>query len=260
MRPLRRSAALVAGAIEQAPLGLVVLTAHGAMRSASLRARALLRRYFPGPRAPTRLPDVLGRWLTLRRRGGVRMPLVFRRGEAFLIVRLVTANAQTFLLLEERITALAPEEFHPSAPTPRETDVLVLVAQGHSNAAIAALLDVSPRTVDKHLEQIYARLTLAPRDGAVSHALKALSFLQSTRPRGAGASSDRPSGGILRTRPARGGDRDGFPLETPPIAACPTAFRRRTTPSPARSAIKSTPRAKRSRGQTRAHVGREAVL
>jgi DNA-binding CsgD family transcriptional regulator len=195
---MRLPAAVVAGAIEQGPVGLVVLTRRGAVRSATGRARELLRRYLPPAGGPSRLPAALDGWLKPKRRGtalpdAAGHPLIFERGETLLIVRRVAANGCHLLLLEERITALAPKERRPTGPTPRETDVLVLVAQGHSNREIASRLNLSPRTVDKHLEQIYARLTLAPRDGAVNRALRALSFLQSARPpaRRAGPRSPR---------------------------------------------------------------------
>jgi DNA-binding CsgD family transcriptional regulator len=40
--------------------------------------------------------------------------------------------------------------------TEREAEVLFWIARGKSNRDIAEILDLSPRTVNKHLEQIYA--------------------------------------------------------------------------------------------------------
>jgi DNA-binding NarL/FixJ family response regulator len=42
--------------------------------------------------------------------------------------------------------------------TEREAEVLLWIARGKSNRDIAEILDLSPRTVNKHLEQIYAKL------------------------------------------------------------------------------------------------------
>ena len=52
--------------------------------------------------------------------------------------------------------------------TEREIQILRLVADGRTNAAIAHALDVSPRTVAKHLEHIYRKLRVTSRAAAVS--------------------------------------------------------------------------------------------
>jgi DNA-binding CsgD family transcriptional regulator len=52
--------------------------------------------------------------------------------------------------------------------TPRECQVLDLVAAGHSNQLIARRLGVRLRTVDKHLEHVYAKLGVCSRTAAVA--------------------------------------------------------------------------------------------
>jgi DNA-binding CsgD family transcriptional regulator len=52
--------------------------------------------------------------------------------------------------------------------TPRQWDLLRLVAAGHTNAQIARRLDVSAGTVRKHLENIYAKLQVTSRTAAVA--------------------------------------------------------------------------------------------
>ena len=51
--------------------------------------------------------------------------------------------------------------------TDREMRVLRLAALGRTNSAIARTLDVSPRTVAKHLEHIYRKLDVTSRTSAV---------------------------------------------------------------------------------------------
>jgi DNA-binding CsgD family transcriptional regulator len=51
--------------------------------------------------------------------------------------------------------------------TAREAEILELVAAGLTNAAIADRLWVSPGTVKKHLENVYAKLGVAHRAAAV---------------------------------------------------------------------------------------------
>jgi DNA-binding NarL/FixJ family response regulator len=54
------------------------------------------------------------------------------------------------------------------ALTPRETDVLEWVAKGKTNRDIGDILGMSPRTVNKHLEHIYAKLGVETRTAAVA--------------------------------------------------------------------------------------------
>lgn len=59
--------------------------------------------------------------------------------------------------------------------TPREAEVLVWLAAGKSNRDISAILTISPRTVNKHLEQIFAKLGVENRAAAAVIAVRALS-------------------------------------------------------------------------------------
>jgi DNA-binding response OmpR family regulator len=58
--------------------------------------------------------------------------------------------------------------------TPREAEVLMWVARGKSNRDIAEILKLSPRTVNKHLEQIYAKLGVENRASAAALAVRTL--------------------------------------------------------------------------------------
>lgn len=56
--------------------------------------------------------------------------------------------------------------------TARETEVLQLVARGYSNAGIAAELSLSVRTVQSHLTQVFGKLEVGSRTGAVAVGLR----------------------------------------------------------------------------------------
>ena len=63
--------------------------------------------------------------------------------------------------------------------TARERDVLALMAEGRSNTAIAAILVVSERSVEKHVGNIFSKLGLAPSDADSRRVLAVLRYLQS---------------------------------------------------------------------------------
>jgi DNA-binding NarL/FixJ family response regulator len=61
--------------------------------------------------------------------------------------------------------------------TPREREVLGLMAEGRSNAAIAAKLVVTERAVAKHTSNIFAKLDLPPSDDDNRRVLAVLAYL-----------------------------------------------------------------------------------
>jgi DNA-binding NarL/FixJ family response regulator len=65
------------------------------------------------------------------------------------------------------------------ALTPREHDVLSLMAEGRSNGAIAGTLVVSERAVEKHVANIFAKFGLAPSDADHRRVLAVLRYLES---------------------------------------------------------------------------------
>jgi DNA-binding NarL/FixJ family response regulator len=58
--------------------------------------------------------------------------------------------------------------------TEREAEVLLWIARGKSNRDIAEILSLSPRTVNKHLEQIYAKLGVENRASAAALAVRTI--------------------------------------------------------------------------------------
>jgi DNA-binding NarL/FixJ family response regulator len=63
--------------------------------------------------------------------------------------------------------------------TPREHEVLGLVAQGLGNHAIAHAITVSETAVSKHIGNIFAKLGLSPDDGGHRRVLATLAYLNS---------------------------------------------------------------------------------
>jgi len=63
--------------------------------------------------------------------------------------------------------------------TAREREVLGLIAEGHSNTAIARLLVVTPGAVEKHTQHIFAKLNLSPDEDQHRRVMATLAYLRS---------------------------------------------------------------------------------
>jgi DNA-binding NarL/FixJ family response regulator len=80
-------------------------------------------------------------------------------------------------LVQELVTARRKDD--PLAElTPREREVLALMAEGRSNAGIGRRLWVTDRTVEKHVHSILLKLQLPEADDDHRRVLAALAFLE----------------------------------------------------------------------------------
>jgi DNA-binding NarL/FixJ family response regulator len=66
-----------------------------------------------------------------------------------------------------------------TAMTPREREVLALMAEGRSNAGIASALVISAGAVEKHVASIFGKLGLPPSEGDNRRVLAVLRYLGS---------------------------------------------------------------------------------
>ena len=90
------------------------------------------------------------------------------RGEPFLYPGAVTALIRDYLLRAKRGEAL-PD----TIVTPREEEVLKLVAEGYSTREIAKTLGISAKTVDRHRANILQKLGLRDRLALTRYAIRA---------------------------------------------------------------------------------------
>ncbi len=102
---------------------------------------------------------------------------VLKTAESREIVRAVRATAEGRSALDPTIaTRIIARAARPAttreALTERELEVLRLAAHGLTNKQIGAQLDISDRTVQNHLANIYAKLEVASRTEAVTVALQ----------------------------------------------------------------------------------------
>ncbi len=62
--------------------------------------------------------------------------------------------------------------------TPREREVLELMAEGHDNTTIAKTLVVTERAVSKHIGNVFLKLSLPPSDSGHRRVLAVLAYLR----------------------------------------------------------------------------------
>jgi DNA-binding NarL/FixJ family response regulator len=110
-------------------------------------------------------PDATGEIMTL----GLSLPVlrlsfVGQTGADEFLLRLVEGDGPTDeVTLRDRLSL-----------TLREAEVLKWIARGKSNKDIGEILSLSPRTVNKHLEQIFVKLGVENRTAAAALAIRAL--------------------------------------------------------------------------------------
>jgi DNA-binding NarL/FixJ family response regulator len=89
------------------------------------------------------------------------------RGEPFLYPAAVTALIADYLRL-----ARESDEVPADPLTPRELEVVKLIAEAHTNEDIAELLSISRRTVERHRENIMAKLGMRDRVQLTRYAIR----------------------------------------------------------------------------------------
>jgi DNA-binding response OmpR family regulator/DNA-binding CsgD family transcriptional regulator len=156
------------------------LDATGRFLLATDRAGRLLwctpkaKQLLADPNVQRALTEQLNR---LRQTNGGTPRAVFDIGARRLEIAVLSSIGPNELLFRLTESALGVEEEvlkSKLAISERESEVLLWVSRGKSNREIGEILTISPRTVDKHLEQIFAKLGVANRASAAARAVRAL--------------------------------------------------------------------------------------
>lgn len=167
----RAIAALATGALAELSHGVIIADRAGHLRHANDLAVSLLDRFLPAPpEQPRRLPPALHAWLREQRAPGLQPHQPFRlvQGRRTLVVRCAEREEGSFLLLlSERGAEPDAQRLEQFGLSPREAEVLYWVTQGKSNAQVATILGISPRTIDKHLEKVFSKLGVDARGPAM---------------------------------------------------------------------------------------------
>ena len=168
----RARLALMEDGLDVAGFGAIELRSDERVRTMTRTARAWLAAYFRQSDASDRLPEPVLAWLR-RDPSPATLPLVVGRGERRLTLRLVSHNGCRLLLLREQRSSLSADDLAALSLARREAEILAWVAAGKTDADIADILSISPRTVSHTLERIYRKLGVATRTAAAARALEA---------------------------------------------------------------------------------------
>lgn len=165
-------------ALDTAGRFLLATDATGRVAWATPQAARLIGEVVPSEGGVVILPDAVRAEITQRAQGDgegaialgasgnrrITLALLGRTGEDEFLFRLMSDEVGGEEAALRRRFAL----------TGREAEVLLWIARGKSNRDIGDILGLSPRTVNKHLEQVYSKLGVENRASAAVMALKAI--------------------------------------------------------------------------------------
>jgi DNA-binding NarL/FixJ family response regulator len=159
---------------------LLAVNRQGNILWATPQAQKLLSDNLAGsPNEEFVLPEPMLQWLEQAEKGKAasRTPPTasFPENEQLRLQYMGQLGPNEFLLrLAKDSGANIPAQFSSELGlTTREGEVLSWLSKGKTNRDIAQILGLSPRTVDKHLEQIYAKLGVENRTAAAAIAANA---------------------------------------------------------------------------------------
>jgi DNA-binding response OmpR family regulator/DNA-binding CsgD family transcriptional regulator len=164
-------------ALDAAGRFLLSVSADGSVRWTTPQAAKLLQTLAPAADdSEFHLPADIVRWLAKAAKGepephvwsngdsGLELTYVGRPGNDEHLLRLARAASEEAAALLRQCFTL----------TSRETEVLLWVARGKSNKDISVVLNISPRTVNKHLEQVFQKLGVENRASAAAITIQLL--------------------------------------------------------------------------------------
>lgn len=155
---------------------LFAVNAVGDVVWSTPQANRLLALAEPAEDGDRKLPIALSRWLSARHEGRTDLATLKLDGAAGALSIAFVGRAdrdEILLRVTEEGGAHQAAVFREKlGVTAREAEVLLWIARGKSNRDIGDILGMSPRTVNKHLEQIYVKLGVENRAGAAAVAVR----------------------------------------------------------------------------------------
>ena len=153
------------------------LTAAVAIRQAHPEVGVLVLSHYLDARYATRLLE--------QRLGGVGYLLKERVSDLRVLLdsmqRVCDGESVVDPTIVSRLMRRGPVRSPVAALTERERDVLAMMAAGHSNHRIATSLSLSPKTVERHIGHIFAKLGLEETEDQHRRVLAVLMWLRGRR-------------------------------------------------------------------------------
>lgn len=151
---------------------LLAIAGDGRLLWTTPRSAEILARLFGGA-LPATVVAGLQRLVDSDDHGLFRHEIVDGRIEFSLVTR---SGGDEWLFRIAEIRAGAEERLLASRHglTEREAEVLLWISRGKANREISEILGISPRTVNKHLEQVFEKMGIENRASAAAAAVKTL--------------------------------------------------------------------------------------
>jgi DNA-binding response OmpR family regulator/DNA-binding CsgD family transcriptional regulator len=169
-----RIAAGAQGALDASNRPLVALDGEGRILWTTPKSASILTQRF-GIGVGDRLPLALGGQLQRLTDGEGRVRQDFAGGKVEFAAVATLGEERHYRLTETLEGAEEKLLAQRHGLTEREAEVLLWISRGKANREISEILGISPRTVNKHLEQIFEKMGIENRASAAAAAVKTLS-------------------------------------------------------------------------------------
>ena len=168
-----RIAAGAQSALDSSNRPLVALDGDGRILWTTPKSAAILDRRF-GVAVGGQLPPALAGQLQRLAMGEARVKQDFADGRVEFAAVATKGEERHFRLTETLEGADEKLLAQRHGLTEREAEVLLWISRGKANREISEILGISPRTVNKHLEQIFEKMGIENRASAAAAAVKTL--------------------------------------------------------------------------------------
>jgi DNA-binding NarL/FixJ family response regulator len=160
-------------ALDQGGRPLAAIDSSGAVLWSTPRTAEIFTAHFAGAVLPPAVTAALLRLTDSEDHGMYRHPIDGGRLEFTLLTR-SGADEWLFRITETRDGAEERLLAARHGLTEREAEVLLWISRGKANREISEILGISPRTVNKHLEQVFEKMGIENRASAAAAAVKTL--------------------------------------------------------------------------------------
>jgi DNA-binding response OmpR family regulator/DNA-binding CsgD family transcriptional regulator len=168
-----RIAAGAQSALDASNRPLLALDGEGRVLWTTPKSAAILDRRF-GVAVSGQLPPALAGQLQRLAKGEARVKQDFADGRAEFAAVATKGEERHFRLTETLEGADEKLLAQRHGLTEREAEVLLWISRGKANREISEILGISPRTVNKHLEQIFEKMGIENRASAAAAAVRTL--------------------------------------------------------------------------------------